>query len=565
MVLLYKEKIKPNQTKKIKRKSKINSLFRRNQHRVFYPSKSIHFPGSIIRCIDRPKESLKTHKLLFRKRIKMNQTKKIKQKSRRKKYKYSGGIQATNQGDYGICYAEALTRCILKLLKNTKLIGDIRDIEKTELKKLDEFENAYINTNVAYRSKVEQVNEAKKSIDEYEYMDKEYTNIIELFKEIFNNLTEIYKNKNNIINEIRYDFIELCNSIVKKIEQGDKISNDEVIKTAITEDIIKYMKNIKNIKNIKKITDETEQNKIIKLKNALDNLLSTINNHSYKYNEFVEFKKKLVEEIKRLVEEKKNILLKRTEFVNNNEKIKNIITEQNEYYNLINNFIISKIGMEGGDTYLLSVWFANYINDETNFIKEGEESEEGKNILKNVTRSDIYKNNDNNPPANSSCKTYDINENEDRTYKEVCEIDYDKLYNIFLRLHSKLKNENNKIKIEQINNEHSNLNINKIIDILKTNIYIIISSDISNEQFKQEFFNNPTKINDHENIDYCNRNGSNKGHAYNIVGYNETTKQFTIKNSWGVDWGDFGKINISSDKLQNLCIYSLYSLVIEQK
>ena len=57
-----------------------------------------------------------------------------------------------------------------------------------------------------------------------------------------------------------------------------------------------------------------------------------------------------------------------------------------------------------------------------------------------------------------------------------------------------------------------------------------------------------------ENI--CSNKKILSGHALNIVGYNENS--FILKNSWGIEWGNFGKFYMKYNSLkENMCAVSI--------
>ena len=81
---------------------------------------------------------------------KTRKTKKLKVKNKKN---YRGGLQSVEQGKYGTCYSESVSRIILKILKHPeiKLIPDINDLNPEILNKLNEFETLYIKNKKEFK------------------------------------------------------------------------------------------------------------------------------------------------------------------------------------------------------------------------------------------------------------------------------------------------------------------------------------------------------------------------------------------------------------------------------
>ena len=53
-----------------------------------------------------------------------------------------------------------------------------------------------------------------------------------------------------------------------------------------------------------------------------------------------------------------------------------------------------------------------------------------------------------------------------------------------------------------------------------------------------------------------NREAVLGGHAVLIVGYNDTTQRFIVRNSWGTGWGDKGYFYMPYQVIQNVSMSS---------
>jgi len=377
--------------------------------------------------------------------VKINKRNKRKTTKRNNKWKISkkilGGIQSVQQGRYGTCYSESMTRMILKILKrpDIKLLRDINDLAPDILNTLNEFETQYINN--------------------------------------------------------KKEFMETQKGLL-----------------------------------------------LAEIQTALINL-----------------------------ESNKKLLRRRNKFVNSNPELKSILDEQNKYYNLFNNFFILNCGIDTGSVFSLMVWFVNYLDTLWHKVKSGDQND---TILKETIK---YLENPDDVNLcrrltfRSECKLQKFDD-ERRSSRITCDIDYEFLANTLIELERRLRVASKELLYTSYNN-YIQLNSEgmTMIDWIKSKIdeklYLCLVVEYSERSlFKGDLYRGQS---DELNYDwskypeYCKKPDKKiLAHAVNIIGYDDVNKKIIVKNSWGLEWGDFGKIFLDYERFKDKCIANILCIDI---
>ena len=494
---------------------------------------------------------------------------------------FNGGLQARNQGQIGTCYSESTTRLILKLLKHPdiKLLGDIRTHEK--FKKLQEFEDLIVNEIkdapnkiIQKKEQIENNNYLIEFINEFlknhrnpqsdtnqeskltiqEYFPNEFKIAIDELKTSYLNLKTVSLKKVEL--KIEYDKLlqeiekldnelKVLNEKIKKLETDlefnsteNKINEYNDTAKNINTKGEEYNETAKNINTKGKKYNEIDKNETDIFYKSFNKLVEMSNNLSVKTNVDVDnFNKDNTPEISELLKARKK-------FVEDNKDLKNIIDDQNKHFNEINNFIISRFDTgSGGSQSVVMNWFVEFINNKNNFTSNNAD------ILQKITKNN----------TNNQCKQWDQEFNKLITN---CEIKYKFLYDLFKEFHNRLER-NSRILVFN-NYKLDNQIIKNIETVIKDNRYLVAGLRYSTTSTFANIFHdtnrlsklNTTSINDED----CVVKGDTiPGHVIVITGSDDN--HFTIKNSWGYDWGDFGKLKINKNVfLKNLCVSTISTI-----
>lgn len=445
---------------------------------------------------------------------------------------FNGGLQARNQGQLGTCYSESTTRLILKLFKhpNIKLLGDIKDkISSKEFDELQDFENKIVkeikNAPHKKEQKRQQIDFLKNFLGKHNNPQKDPDKKDP--PEIPQYFTDDYK---DAINKLYNSYINLQTASIKKTQ----------LKAEMNEMLDQIQNN--NVNNNAKVGEYNT--KVKEYTNDIDEFKNSYSNLFTKSTDFVaKFNKDNTPEISKLLEDRKT-------FVENNTELKNIIDEQNNHFNKINNFIISKFDTEdgGGSPFDVMNWFVNYVNDDSNFISNDEN---------NLNTSIISEN-------NNQCKEWDQDINQLTT---DCQIDYTFLYELFKKFNKKLNDQNLKLKFVEYDLSNNILNDKNIKTVITENRYLVANLEYSTNSIFATIFEDTYKLSELNTTTsdyntYCNKDDTTTtttGHVIVITGYDDDN--FIIKNSWGYKWGDFGKLKINKNIfIKNLCIANIYTI-----
>jgi len=434
-----------------------------------------------------------------------------------------GGLNATNQGEYGTCYSEAAARIIIKILKHPsiKLIPDINN--------LDELTDSFA-TSATQPSAIESVSATAPSRREHNVTAKQELRS----REIAGPETVAFGTEAKISGAMtapRPRLNRLNGYEARLVNLQKEIQKCEEKVKLLWEDRYKY-DNI--INNPTDFAPEVFKD-ALEMDVGLDNKFYVNSENKQKQiNDMIQIKKE------------------RLDYINADTEIKYIIDKQTEYFDQINNFIISRCGTDGFNVPRLLKWFVNYINNKSNFENNSLKDE-------TITETEVCE-------PNPVKKCYISDANETRTFVTCSEnsIDYDKLFNIFKALHTKLVDINKKLDFTNLYPIRSNYKF--IESVLDNHLYLSIESAwIPESQFDNIFHINKNVdvlTNLSPNYYFCsgepkaNLRSKTNFHAYVLVGYDEDN--YIIKNSWGIEWGEFGKLKIKKDNfIRNLCISSI--------
>lgn len=283
-------------------------------------------------------------------------------------------------------------------------------------------------------------------------------------------------------------------------------------------------------------------------------------NYLFKMNDLNKIIKKKTEFSEDNTPEITKLFNNRQNFVNDRPDLKQIIDDQNKHFNEINNFIISKIGTDGGSVKDIIDWFMNYVKNTSNFDNNNNNS----NYVDKLLKAKIVK--DKNP--DNKCKLWNENINKIETN---CMINYKFLYTIFKNFHNKLKHKSLMLEFEDvyyIRNKNNNENkiIEKIQNVIDNKRYLVALSHYSINSLFENVFTDINRLDElipsSKNRGYCNNGNQITGHAIVITGYDDDNN-FILKNSWGYKWGEFGKLKIKKDIfLKTLCVTDIYTINI---
>ena len=512
---------------------------------------------------------------------------------------FNGGLQARDQGQLDTCYSESSTRLILKLFKHPsiQLLGDIKD--KISFEELQNFENAIVkklkNVDVNINEKKYQDNDDNKLYTFTNTFLKSHYNpnenppviqqdqnfpIPENFKEAMDNLSESYTN----LREILLKKIELkteMNELEKKTQNLNIITENlkkehimllEIFNKNNTEENSDKHNNARDAYEKSYDTYINSSNeyytKIQEYNDLGDKFVTYNNNHKNSYNYLFKLndQNKIIKKKTEFSEDNTPEITKlfndRQKFVNNRPDLKQIIDDQNKHFNEINNFFISKIGIDGGSVKDIIDWFMNYVNNKSNFNNNNNNN--NSNYVDKLRKAIIGKNK--NP--DNTCKLWNENINKIETN---CTIDYEFLYTKFKNFHNKLKSYSLMLEFEDvyyINNKNNNENkiIKKIQDVIDNKKYLVALSHYSTNSLFENVFTDINRLDElipsSRKSGYCNNGNQITGHAIVITGYDDDNN-FILKNSWGYKWGEFGKLKIKKDIfLKTLCVTDLYTINI---
>jgi len=273
-------------------------------------------------------------------------------------------------------------------------------------------------------------------------------------------------------------------------------------------------------------------------------LSSIVDTHTQKYMEI----QKSVDNLNNSIN---NVFESRKTFLNKNNNLKKTIERQNDVFNAINNFIILKCGINGEASLKFFTWFTTYINDHTNFGPSKNESE----LISTSFENDQFE----------ECKSQPIcfKWDEETNSKVECTVDYKELFSLFKDFHQRLFSKRIKLSVKTFKPPNTPNLLNIIEDILNKTLYLHISCIFGPNSDFIEILQDSSRLeelneeNPENPSNYCgskNSGGGNKdNHGLVIIGIEGD--HVIIKNSWGYEWGDFGKFKIRKDALfNNLCI-----------
>jgi len=453
---------------------------------------------------------------------------------------YNGGFQARQQ--FGAtCYSESATRLILKLFKNK---GLLREIPKSN--ELDDFEK-----NIIGRVKEIRSNFYIQPHDDYKITEKRTELESKIKKHIEDYSQEIKDEINKLITELNDDMTEQNDEIDKlkeKIDILEKQYDEMLVQYDSEEQLNDLMKEIIILKQ--------------KHKNLKSDLGDLITEYNYRSIQIQLTQDSIINDL----------LKKRKEFLKTDAQLKEIIEEQDKYFKLLNTFFILKIGISSGQTNLVFLWFVNYMNNITIFNGT---DENGIRILKH---DNIY---EGKTPADhidiaDTCTISRSGLLTSGNCISMTDNDYSELYFFFKKMAVKLAQDNFNLQLMQIRMKNEVSAINSIIFELVQQRYVcIILKMILNSKFDLNFINSAIDLNTFLNStqyekSYCKNPivNTTRYHALIISGYKEINGElyFIVKNSWGILWGDFGKVEIKASLLfSNLCVDCVYIIQINNK
>ena len=446
-------------------------------------------------------------------------------------------------------------------------------------------------------------NNTAKIAEETLYQNKYTTEIDKLNKQQTNIITKLdsYKNLTNItnsdyekINSLQNEFIncqsnkeslnktspkEFSKILTKYSDAQSEIrttTESEINKlTTVTSDLHTQLDIIdkdiliiqeelaKTISKFNKIVNNKDEisNKILTIRNTIDINNKEVNSQNNTILSLVKLGHDLIldtytKNIEKIDSDISIVFTKRSNFLKlpQNSNLKIIIDKQTEWFDAINNFIVSKCGNNGSSPWIIFTWFQNYINKPANFTQD--KQIEG---LNNITFTTIK---NNNCSKQHECVKWD-----ESTQRMVeCEVDYNLVFTIFKSLHNKLTSQTKLLKLTQLN--LTDPDVFKIIThTLKNNLYLLINSHFGKDSEFIKLFENSSRLDELNNTymltpEYCNKSTEDKkndAHALTITGMNE--EYVTIKNSWGYQWGEFGKFKIKKEYLvDRLCITNIIAI-----
>lgn len=239
-----------------------------------------------------------------------------------------GGLQSVEQL-YGDCYAHVSTTVILKLLKTLGIVEDVRNEQgkdqtyKTDLDELDSLEKAYI------QAQIDDNNDLKF----YKETTKMWHTIAKNIKTIFNQIESHKKNVPIDYTKIDYTKINInhLNGVINKINDFTKSS---------------VLSNI----TVKPIKQSYWNNKLMLWTDTIIDSYNQINEQLFKVSPFGISKR-----LSGIEEE-------RVEIVGRNPVIREILASQTRYYRELYLFIIQHCGVNGGDYNAVFAWFEKQAN-----------------------------------------------------------------------------------------------------------------------------------------------------------------------------------------------------------
>ena len=421
------------------------------------------------------------------------------------------GGELIRKQKYGTCYAYAFTRLFVKILKKVGILEDINnDKYKNHKEALNKIENTTILNN-------EDLEYLQNKIQNYEKIKEKYTS--EML-----NVDNEFKNK---IDEIEKKIKETENTLKSKKENHliflNKLQKDTTnVVTAFntyenrTNTVIQNLKKNKEeiLENIEKVKyDKIKE--ILKTNKDTDNLVEDsefyykINKEMLQNNDLSNYPKNII-----IVE-----LLKK--YVNDKPELKEIYEQNTRYYDNILFFIVKIFSTEGCYFDKVFELFQNIINT---YRKTPNES-----IIKIINDSIVisqYK------PGSLQNELNDIPDKDNNEF----------MFELFKNVSNKLSNIEIKKNINNSNDAIQYLQNNKLY------IYLIINSDLLH---KLHNINNLDSIPKLDNF--------NINHGVVITGIEKDN--FIIKNSYGIEIGDIGKIKINKNIFDELCKKKLINMM----
>jgi hypothetical protein len=214
------------------------------------------------------------------------------------------------------------------------------------------------------------------------------------------------------------------------------------------------------------------------------------------------------------------------------------------------------------------MWFVDYLNELSSPLYPNPNNtilEETTEYLKNPDDVKLCRG----LKFRSECKSQTFDD-ERRSSRITCDIDYEFLANTLIELARRLASKqllytsyNNYIRW----NSEGMTMIDWIKSIIDEKLYLCLVVEYSERSFFKGALDRGQS--DELNRDwsddpeYCKRpNKKILRHAVNIIGYDDTNKKIIVKNSWGLEWGDFGKIFLDYQVFKDKCIVDVLCIDI---
>ena len=459
-----------------------------------------------------------------------------------------GGLEAQKQGELSNCYAHSSTKVLMKLLKKMKIVPDLREYPEY-IKNLDVFEIQYVKSNQLYEDFL-------KKVDSIDFINSSNTKTLNTDK-----VNKLIQSINTFINidelsKIIPETQQLSGSDQQELSIGEQqvdrpeIINYDDVKNISISTMKKYISDLSKIietqnnNNVPNVS--SDQIQVPLLNREIRNYQDSIGNYDSIYYlieniqlagtvEYIQ----LAQTVGYIHTFYKNlpqaVLYRRSLYVSNNKPLLDIINEQTKTYYHFLTYITKRCGTDGADSYpifkgLLSQIYRPDLNISQEDFCETEFNNASivEDINSIVTKYNIDLNNNDNYvkkilskiPTSNILKLYEININSNQ-------------YVIYT------PNTNKEEVTKFVSNKEELFSY--IDNCLQTGLYLYAVLELSGiddlfENGIEEEINNVVNIENTEKVDR---------HTIVIIGSDD--KYITIKNSWAITWGNFGKLRIKKN------------------